>query len=136
MRGPIIQQPAIRGSLFGSEEASVDFFRRGRIKLLTGFIQGDNDLDPIENIASAIGRFPTVFAATSFTGPASPVEPLARYATDVRPDVSCRPQPRSSFSSGFDSPAVDRPRALADVSESYTRWTGKAACECVVTLDA
>ena len=56
MRGPIIQQPAIRGSLFGTEEASVDSFRRGRIKLLTGLIQGDNDLDLFQNIQSAMDR--------------------------------------------------------------------------------
>ena len=42
-----------------TEEASVDSFRRGRIKLLTGLIQGDNDLDLMENIPSAIGRLST-----------------------------------------------------------------------------
>jgi len=52
-----VQQPAIRW--FSSraqrpvwEESSVDGIRRGRIKLLIGFIQGDSDLDLVQNIQS------------------------------------------------------------------------------------
>jgi hypothetical protein len=37
------------------EESSVNGIRRGRIKLLTGLIQGENDLDLIRTFQSVIG---------------------------------------------------------------------------------
>ena len=68
-----VQQPAIRW--FSSraqrpvwEESSVDGIRRGRIKLLIGFIQGDSDLDLVRTFRALIGCVsPTTDSGNGFS---------------------------------------------------------------------